>query len=124
MDAWFISVGAALTGMGVALGAFGAHALERRMGRESLQTYRTGVRYQMIHALGLIVVGLTLDQYREATELLTTVGWLFMVGIALFSSSLYLLVLTGRRWLGAITPFGGLAWIFAWALLALIPLIQ
>ena len=82
---------------------------------ERLQTFETAVRYQLVHALGLIALALLGDASRTAT-------WsavLFLVGIALFSGSLYLLVLTGARWFGAIAPIGGTAMIAAWVLLAL-----
>jgi uncharacterized membrane protein YgdD (TMEM256/DUF423 family) len=107
------AVGAVLAGIGVTLGAFGAHALEARLTAERLATFETAVRYQMLHALAILAAAL-LGGERAAFA-----GLLFLAGIALFSGSLYLLVLTGVRWLGAITPLGGVAFIAGWGVLAL-----
>lgn len=108
-------LGAALAAVGVAAGAFGAHALASRVTPERLETFDTAVRYQLIHALGLLAVALLGDDSRQAAW----AGILFIVGIALFSGSLYLLVLTGVRAFGAITPLGGVAFIAGWVLLAI-----
>lgn len=109
---WFIS-GAVFAGLGVALGAFGAHALKARLTPERLETFETGVRYQMYHAFGLLVAGLALRSGMPAGWL-AAAGGLFLAGILLFSGSLYLLVLSERRWLGAITPLGGVSFILGW----------
>jgi uncharacterized membrane protein YgdD (TMEM256/DUF423 family) len=117
MDAMFLRIGAVLAGLGVALGAFGAHGLRDRLSPEMLAVFETGVRYQMYHALALLVVGLAWARW--PSTMLVTGGWLFVVGIALFSGSLYLLAITGTRWWGAVTPLGGLAFLAAWVLMAL-----
>lgn len=99
--------------LGVAMGAFGAHALKALLNDYQLDIYKTAVNYQMWHALllGLIAV-------LPASKQLQWAGWCLIVGIVLFSGSLYLLAMSGLRWLGMITPLGGLAFLSAWALLA------
>ena len=104
--------------IGVALGAFGAHALKSRLAPEHLQTFETGVRYQIYHAAGLLGAAFAAGQWPGA-GLPVWAGWAFVLGTVLFSGSLYLLVMTNKRWLGAITPFGGLAVIAGWILLGL-----
>lgn len=101
----------------VAAGAFGAHALRDRLPQSLITIFETGARYQMYHALALLVVARAAVLWPGRLSRLA--GWLFVVGILLFSGTLYLLVLTGIRWLGAITPVGGLAFLVGWALLAL-----
>lgn len=109
---------ASLSGMiAVAFGAFGAHALKNRLDDYSLGVYQTAVQYQFYHSLALLAVGL-LALSQPQTALLRSSGWLFITGIVVFSGSLYLLSFTGLRWLGAITPLGGLAFIAGWACLA------
>jgi len=105
-----------MAGLGVAAGAFGAHALRQRLPTELLGVFETGVRYQMYHALGLLAVALASDRWPSVD--LNLAGWLFLVGILLFSGSLYALCLSGLRTLGAITPVGGLCFLLAWAKLA------
>jgi uncharacterized membrane protein YgdD (TMEM256/DUF423 family) len=100
----------------VALGAFGAHGLKARVAADLLAVFETGVRYHMYHALVLLAVGWAVS--RNPVGVLNTAGILFVVGIVLFSGSLYLMTLTGARWLGAITPLGGLAFLIGWVLLA------
>ncbi len=113
---------AALSGaIGVALGAFGAHALKNRLTPERLQTFETGVRYQMYHVAGLWGVVFSAGQW-PGSSFPAWAGWAFVAGTVLFSGSLYGLVLTEKRWFGAITPFGGLAFIAGWLLLALVGL--
>ncbi len=112
----FFTLGAAFGGLAVVLGAFGAHALRATLSPDDLATFEIGVRYQMYHALGLLAVAWATTQWNEAT--VTAAGWAFVVGILVFSGSLYTLVLTGQRWLGAVTPIGGVAFIVGWALLA------
>ena len=109
---------ASLSGMlAVLFGAFGAHALKERLDEHALTVFETAVQYHFYHTLALLVVGvMALSQPQAA--LLKSSGWLFVIGILVFSGSLYLLSFTGMRWLGAITPFGGLAFIAAWACLA------
>ena len=102
----------------VALGAFGAHALKGRLTPEMLAVWHTAVEYHVFHALGLLAVGLIATQLPESA-LLKWSGWLMLAGIVLFSGSLYALALTGVRWLGAVTPAGGTAFLAAWALLVI-----
>ena len=112
----FFTLGALLAGIAVGLGAFGAHALSGTLGPEDLVTFETGVRYQMYHALALLAVAWAVGRWESVQ--LEWAGWLFLFGILVFSGSLYILVLTGQRWLGAVTPLGGLAFIAGWLLLA------
>jgi uncharacterized membrane protein YgdD (TMEM256/DUF423 family) len=112
----FAAAGAVLGLLGVAAGAFAAHALRSRLGAESLATFETAVRYQLYHAVALLAVALAYDRWPGAP--LAWAGWLFIAGVAVFSGSLYLLVITGARWWGAVTPLGGLAFLAGWALLA------
>ncbi|MEM9254390.1 MAG: DUF423 domain-containing protein [Pseudomonadota bacterium] len=109
---------ASLSGMlAVMLGAFGAHALKQKLDDYSLGVFETAVQYHFFHTLALLAVGIVaLSQ--PNTTLLKNSGWLFVVGIVVFSGSLYLLSITGARWLGAITPLGGLCFIAGWACLA------
>jgi uncharacterized membrane protein YgdD (TMEM256/DUF423 family) len=112
-----VRLGAIAMAFGVALGAFGAHGLKSRLTPDLLAIYETGVRYHLVHGLALFVTAwLTGEDKGRAARL---AGLLFVVGILLFSGSLYLLALTGVRALGAITPLGGVAWIAAWTILAL-----
>lgn len=108
---------ASLSGaIAVAAGAFGAHALTARVTPERLQTFETGVRYQMYHTLAIFAVAWVLSYWPSWQA--STAGILFIVGIIIFSGSLYLLVLTDTGWLGAITPIGGMAFIAGWVLFA------
>ena len=116
MMGWF-AVGALAAGIGVALGAFGAHGLKGRVEPALLEVFETGVRYHMVHALALLVLGLA--QARSPAPLLHAASWLFTAGILVFSGSLYLMTVTGARWLGAITPIGGVALLLGWAAAAL-----
>lgn len=112
----FIGLGACLALVAVAAGAFGAHGLRARVDPAMLAVFETAARYQMYHALALLAVGgACLVKPSRAAVL---AGWLFVAGIVVFSGSLYLLVLTGVRALGAITPIGGLAFMAGWACLA------
>lgn len=112
---WAATLGALLAGVAVALGAFGAHALRARLEPRDLEIFETAVRYQMYHALALLAVGWLIS--REAPGA-GAAAWSFLFGIALFSGSLFLMVATGRRWLGAVTPLGGVAFLIGWLLLA------
>jgi uncharacterized membrane protein YgdD (TMEM256/DUF423 family) len=103
--------------LAVAAGAFGAHALRDRLTPEYLAVFETGVRYQMYHALALLGAAWATVQWPGGSAVWA--GWLFTLGIVIFSGSLYLLTLTGTRWLGAITPIGGVAFLAGWAALAL-----
>ena len=111
----FLAAGGIAAFAAVALGAFGAHALKARLSAEMLAVWRTGVEYHFYHALGLLAVGLVAAQLPDSTPLKWS-GWLMLAGIVLFSGSLYALALSGERWLGAITPVGGAAFLAAWAL--------
>ena len=113
----FLTLGAVNAFLCVALGAFGAHGLKQRLSTDMLAVYQTGVQYHFYHALGLIAVGLMLLHF-PTSRLVAFSGWLMLTGIVLFSVSLYVLSLTGIRGLGVITPFGGVAFLSAWALLA------
>jgi uncharacterized membrane protein YgdD (TMEM256/DUF423 family) len=103
--------------LGVALGAFGAHALKMRVSPEMLAVFETGVRYQMYHVFAIIAAAWA--GARWPGRLFTIAGWLFLAGIVIFSGSLYLLALTEVRALGAITPLGGLAFLGGWLCLTL-----
>jgi len=108
---------AAINGfLAVALGAFAAHGLRSIVSPELINTFQTGVQYHMYHALALFGVGILLLHYPRHT-LLQASGWLFVAGIVIFSGSLYVLALSGIRWLGAITPIGGVMFLAGWALL-------
>ncbi len=113
---WFIS-GSLNAFLSVALGAFGAHGLKERLSADLLQTWETAVHYHQIHALGLILIG-ALIQWMPNSSLLNWAGALLFAGIVFFSGSLYVLCLTGVRSLGIITPFGGLAFLAGWLVLA------
>ncbi len=114
----FLLPGAVSAFIGVAMGAFGAHGLKAVLSPDMLAIYQTGVTYQMWHALGLIVIAL-LDRQTPASGLLRRAGWLMLSGIILFSGSLYLLALTQLRWLGMITPIGGVCFLAAWLSIAI-----
>ncbi|MCC9075823.1 DUF423 domain-containing protein [Litorilinea aerophila] len=117
MEKLFVVLGALLGGLAVALGAFGAHGLQGRLTPDLLQVYETGVRYHFYHALALFAVVMAMGRWPN-TAWLAAAGWLFVVGILIFSGSLYALALSGVRWLGAITPLGGVAFIAGWICLA------
>jgi uncharacterized membrane protein YgdD (TMEM256/DUF423 family) len=112
------ATGAALMALGVAFGAFGAHALKDRLDAYSLDVYQKAVFYHFIHALGILIVSALFRAGALAESACTTVCALLLTGIVLFSGSLYLLALTGTRALGAVTPFGGVSFIAAWLWLA------
>lgn len=114
----FLSLAAILGGLSVAAGAFGSHALRERISERSLLIFETGARYQMYHALALLVVALLLSRIDSPPPSLVASGWLFIIGTAIFSGSLYALSLTGVKSLGAITPIGGAAFLAGWGALA------
>ena len=116
MERLFFGLGALTGGLAVALGAFGAHGLRTRLAADALAIFETAVRYQMYHALALFAVAFALTRWPWSV-LPAVAGWLFVAGTVLFSGSLYLLALTDTRWLGAVTPFGGLALIAGWGCL-------
>src|SRR2546428_2106205 len=107
MDRTFLLIGAISGFLGVAFGAFGAHALRSRLSPEMLAVFETGVRYQMYHAFAVLIVAAAIGHIGSA-RLLVITGWFFFAGILLFSGSLYALALTSVGILGAITPVGGL----------------
>lgn len=108
--------GAVNGALAVLLGAFGAHGLKARVSPEMLTTWETASQYHFFHALALLIVGMLAHQLNETALLIP--GWILLAGLVIFSGSLYLLVLTDQRWLGAITPLGGTALIVGWAWLA------
>jgi uncharacterized membrane protein YgdD (TMEM256/DUF423 family) len=114
MDRAFVLMGAISAGLGVAIGAFGAHGLRGRLDADMLAVFETGVRYQMYHALALLMLGWATVRWPGSA--LSGAGWCFVIGTVLFSGSLYALSVTGVRALGAITPLGGLAFIAGWIL--------
>ncbi|HAJ59038.1 MAG TPA: DUF423 domain-containing protein, partial [Cyanobacteria bacterium UBA8543] len=114
----FLGVGAILGGLSVAAGAFGAHALRQKLSERAIEIFQTGVHYQMYHALALLLVGLLLSRAEVAQSTLVAAGFSFIIGVAIFSGSLYALSLTNIKWLGAITPVGGVAFMVGWGCLA------
>ena len=116
MDRVFFGLGALSALLAVAAGAFGAHALRHRLAPDTLGTFEVGARYHMYHALGLLAAAWAVRRWPGGAT--TAAGWLFVAGTVIFSGSLYLLSFTGQRWLGAVTPLGGLAFILGWAALA------
>jgi uncharacterized membrane protein YgdD (TMEM256/DUF423 family) len=114
----FIALGSLSAFLAVALGAFGAHALKNRLAPDMLDVYQTGVHYHLIHALGVLLVAALADKL-GGTPLVAASGWALFIGIVLFSGSLYALALSGIKPLGAITPFGGIAFLTGWVCLAL-----
>lgn len=116
MERLFFTLGAVSAFVSVAAGAFGAHALKSRLGEDLLATFEIGARYQMYHALGLMLAAWAASRWPGTCT--TAAGWLFVAGTLVFSGSLYLLALTGARWLGAVTPVGGLAFLAGWLCLA------
>lgn len=111
----WIAVGAAIVAVGIGLGAFGAHALKDRLVEAGqLENWHTAVDYQVWHGLGAILFGL----YSRKSRITSFVGWGFVLGVPLFSGSIYGLCLDGPRWLGPITPLGGSLWIGAWSAFA------
>ncbi len=118
MERLFFVIGAASALAGVAAGAFGAHGLRARLDAEMLSAFEVGVRYQMYHAFALVATAWALARWPASASIFTAGGWLFVAGTLLFSGSLYALSLSGLRWLGAITPLGGLAFLAGWLCLA------
>jgi uncharacterized membrane protein YgdD (TMEM256/DUF423 family) len=109
----FLTLGGFAALLAVMLGAFGAHALQKLLTADMMTIFETAVQYHFYHALGLLAVGL-LTLHLPTSLWLRWSGWLMLIGIVVFSGSLYALTLTGQRWLGAITPIGGTAFIAAW----------
>lgn len=115
MDRLFFGIGCVFALLGVASGAFGAHALQSRLTPERLATYEVAVRYQMYHALALLAVAWAATRWSGPTHV---AGWLFVFGILIFSGTVYALAFGGPRWLGAITPIGGASFMVGWGVLA------
>ncbi len=109
----FLILGGVNAALVVMLGAFGAHGLKAKLTTEMLAVYQTGVHYHLFHALGLLAIGIVATQVADSVWLKWS-GWLMLAGIILFSGSLYVLSVSGMRWLGMVTPFGGVAFIAAW----------
>ena len=116
MAAGWFATGSILCGLGVILGAFGAHGLRERLTPEMLVVFETGVRYHLIHGLGLLAIAWAASRWPDTY--VNIAGYLFVAGVLIFSGSLYVLAITGIRWLGAITPIGGVCLIIGWGLLA------
>jgi len=120
----FLAIAAILGGLAVAAGAFASHALKEKLTERALEIFETGARYQMYHALALLLVALLCNSglqtlpYEAPPPTLVTAGIAFIVGVVIFSGSLYALSLTGIKWLGAITPLGGAAFLVGWGCLA------
>jgi len=112
-----IAVGAVSAALAVAIGAFGAHGLKERVAPDLLEIYETGVRYHFYHAIGIVLAGL-LAERRAGLRSPGVAAWSFVAGTLFFSASLYVLAVTGAKWLGAITPIGGVAYIVGWIALA------
>ncbi|MAI87202.1 MAG: hypothetical protein CMF99_08685 [Candidatus Marinimicrobia bacterium] len=111
-----IIIGSLFAALSVLLGAFGAHGLKNRLSMEDLAIFETAVRYQMYHSLGILLMGVASFYLTE--KLVSMPAYFFILGIIIFSGSLFLLVITNLRWFGAITPIGGLCLIIGWLLLA------
>ncbi|MBS9390542.1 MAG: DUF423 domain-containing protein [Dolichospermum sp. WA123] len=118
MTQFFLTIAAIFGGLSVAGGAFGAHALREKISERSLEIFDTGARYQMYHALALLLVAMLMSRLENPPTTLLVSGWLFIIGVVVFSGSLYALSLTGIKSLGAVAPLGGLALILGWAALA------
>jgi len=117
MSKTILMTASVLLALAVALGAFGAHGLKSQLSTDMLQTYKTGVDYHFYHALGLLLIGILAVTF--PSELMKWSAILLTAGIILFSGSLYVLAVSGIKWLGAITPIGGLSFIAGWVLLFL-----
>jgi uncharacterized membrane protein YgdD (TMEM256/DUF423 family) len=113
----FFILGALMSMAGVVVGAFGAHALKERLGPEAMAWIQTGVQYHFIHALALLAAAWAAERWPG--RMANAAGWLFLIGIVIFSGTLYAMALGAPRWLGAVTPIGGTAFIVGWLLLAL-----
>lgn len=113
---WFV-LGCVLMALGVLAGAFAAHGLKAHLSSDDLEIWQTGARYHIYHALALFAVAYAATRWHSG--LTTAAGWLFVAGIILFAGSLYVLAVSGVKWLGAITPLGGACFLFGWGCLAL-----
>lgn len=114
----FLVIASIFGGLSVATGAFATHALREKSSERSLEIFETAARYQMYHALALLLVALLISQTEFSKSSLVIAGWAFIIGVTIFSGSLYALSLTDIKVLGAITPLGGLAFLIGWGALA------
>ncbi|WP_448602507.1 DUF423 domain-containing protein [Thermoleptolyngbya sp.] len=119
MSQVFLAIASLLGGLSVAAGAFGSHALRPKLSDRMLEIFETGTRYQMYHALALLLVGLLLLRAEAGQGWLNAAGWAFVVGTLIFSGSLYALSLSGIKILGAVAPIGGTALMIGWGCLAI-----
>ena len=103
--------------LAVAIGAFGAHGLKQKISVDLMAAYQTGVQYHFYHTLALLAVGILLQQFPQSMAFKVS-GWMLLLGMVVFSGSLYVLAITGSRWIGAMTPIGGVAFLLAWVALA------
>ena len=117
MSKLFLVLGSINAATAVTMGAFGAHSLKTKISEDMLSLFQTAVQYHFYHSLGLLIVGL-LTIYFKPEKYLKISGWMMFIGIILFSGSLYILSTTNTRWLGMITPFGGIAFIISWVYIA------
>ena len=115
----FLTAAAILAGLAVAAGAFASHALKERLTERALEIFETAARYQMYHALALFLVAILLSRTETIAPTLSIAGYAFIAGITIFSGSLYALSLTDIKWLGAITPLGGAAFLVGWGCVAI-----
>jgi uncharacterized membrane protein YgdD (TMEM256/DUF423 family) len=115
MAKFFLLCGSSLAFLSVAMGAFGAHALQDRVSLKDLEVFKTAAHYQIVHSLALLCVGFLLPYFSPASAI-KAAGLCFLIGTLVFSGSLYTLVLTQTRWLGAVTPIGGVGFLAGWAL--------
>lgn len=113
----FLIIGSIFGALSVAFGAFASHALQNKLTPKALDIWETGTKYQMYHALALVLVALLITRLETTSTLLNVAGFAFITGIALFSGSLYALSLSGIKWLGAIAPLGGVAFLVGWSCL-------
>ena len=118
----FLAIASILGGLSIIAGAFASHALREKLSERALEIFETAARYQMYHALALLLVALLISQTEFSHSSLVIAGWAFIIGVTIFSGSLYALSLTDIKVLGAITPLGGLAFIIGWGALAYAPL--
>ena len=118
MTKMFLAIASIFGGLSVGAGAFASHALKYKLSERALEIFETAARYQMYHALALLLVALLINQTESSQPSLVIAGWAFIIGIVVFSGSLYALSLTDIKVLGAITPLGGLAFIIGWGTLA------
>ena len=119
MSRIFLAIAAIFGALSVGAGAFATHALRERLSERSLEIFETAARYQMYHALALILVALLISRAEFPQPLFVVAGWSFIIGVSIFSGSLYALSLTNIKVLGAITPLGGAAFIAGWGALAI-----